>query len=97
MIGLPSRGSIKMNDRPTIPQIRGRAGTIEYSKNGRTAIVEWEMLVGTHPLLLYAESIKHWNDGSPVTDEERAAIIEDIRNEIRPKWGEIDVEDPRYR
>jgi hypothetical protein len=81
-----------MNDKPTIPQIHGRSGTIEYSKAGRTAKVFWEMLMGTRPLALYARDIKNWDDGSPVTDDERAAIVLDIRNEIQAKWGrEIDV------
>jgi hypothetical protein len=86
-----------MNETPTIPQLHGRAGLIKYSKSGRTTTVDWEMLVGASPLILFATRTKCWDDGSLVTEEERAAIVEDIRMEIRAKgWGEIEVDDPRY-
>ena len=85
-----------MTEKPVIPQLRGRAGLIEYSKAGRTTKVDWEMLVGERPLILFSRSIQQWSDGTPISDEERAAIINDIRDEIRPKLGEIEIDDPRY-
>jgi hypothetical protein len=86
-----------MTEKPVYPQLRGRAGLIEYSKAGRTTKVDWEMLVGERPLILFSTSIQQWNDGSTVSDEERAAIINDIRDELRPKFGEIEIDDPRYQ
>jgi hypothetical protein len=54
------------------------------------------MLAGDKPLILFSRSIRLWSDGSPVSDEERAAIVNDIREELRVKLGEIEIDDPRY-
>ena len=55
------------------------------------------MQVGERALILFSRSILQWSDGSAVSDEERAAIINDIRDELQPKLGEIDIDDQRYQ
>jgi len=43
-------------------------------------------------LVVYAGSIKTWSDGQAVTEMEKSAIIANIRNLLRPEFGEIEID-----
>lgn len=66
-------------------KITGRTGLI-YKENGKTLMVDSEMLVGEYDMVIYADSINKWeppNDNHQFTDEEKERIKSNIASELK--------------
>jgi hypothetical protein len=75
-------------------ELLGRAG-LRFRKGARRMIVDSEILAGPeHSMCVFRSSIERWDpphQDEPITEAQRARIIEDIRGVLRSK-GYADIE-----
>ncbi len=74
-------------------EVLGRTGLM-YREAGRELFVDSEVLTGDAGMLLYRESISHWDppqDHIAIDAEDRERIIGNIRSHFRKQGFEIDV------
>lgn len=74
-------------------EVLGRTG-LAYREAGRELFVDSEVLTGPTGMAVYRDSISRWkppHDAEIVTDEDRARILENIREAFRFQGFEIDI------
>jgi hypothetical protein len=75
-------------------ELLGRAG-LRYQHGPRTMTIDSEILAGSrHSMCVYRDSIVRWDsphDADPVTEADRARIIDDIRRFVLSR-GYPDIE-----
>ena len=77
-----------------VTEIRdGRSGKLRYQGEGKHAEVYYELSgVPEYELLVWTENLKAWSDGSPITPDEKQAIVAAFQawakqQGIRCQWG----------
>ena len=74
-------------------ELRGRADRLLYSQGGRSLTIDCELLLaGSASLVVYANSIRQWDDGTAISADEKRQIIENVCDDLRPRWGEIEID-----
>jgi hypothetical protein len=62
----------------------------------KTLQVGGEVLVGDEPgdpdYLIYARSVTHWQDGTPISDEERAEVLDRLIGEAAKRGWKFEIE-----
>lgn len=77
-------------------EVRGRGDLIVLHKGQRDLTIDSEVLLGDARLILYAGSIDSWNDGAQIAQPERDMIIAAVREILKEKWGDIEVDETPY-
>ena len=74
-------------------EVIGRTQLV-YTAFGRKINVGCEWLAGPSALLVYTDTLTHWEgaDGVEISNEERLEIIENIRKAFRSRGVEIEVQ-----
>jgi hypothetical protein len=75
-------------------KMRGRSGVI-YEEGVRCILIDAEMMIGTTDLVIYADSLQHWQppyDAEVITPDDKRRIISNITNELESKGLNIDWE-----
>lgn len=73
-------------------EVLGRTGLRYSDSSGRTVRVDSELLTGSAGLVVYSGSITEWqNPPGSITSEDRAMILEQIRQAFRFKGYEIEI------
>jgi hypothetical protein len=68
---------------------------LRYRRGDRSLFIDIEVLFGQPVLMFYRHSIKRWDDGELVEEDERSRIIDDIRRAFRSTGDEISVYPPQ--
>lgn len=72
-------------------KITGRAGLI-YQENGKAIEIDSEMLVGPeYDIVIYAKSIKEWNDGKSVSGDEKNRILQNLKDHFNKNKYKVDI------
>ncbi|MGB8933458.1 MAG: Imm74 family immunity protein [Anaeromyxobacteraceae bacterium] len=74
-------------------RVLGRAG-LEYREGKKRMQIDSEMLTGPAGLVVYAASIRAWDppfEDLPIDEEERGAIVDNVRRAFRFDGFEIEV------
>jgi len=66
---------------------------VVFEADGRTLNVWGEALLNHDPdFLIYARAITQWEDGSPISDEEKEEILDRVVREAAGRGWKFDVE-----
>jgi hypothetical protein len=80
MFSIPRTNVVESTDGYAV-EVLGRTG-IRYSENGKCISVDSEVLAGPSGMVIYTDSMNNWeppHSDSPLTDSDRARIIENIK------------------
>jgi immunity protein 74 of polymorphic toxin system len=94
MFSIPRVNVIESDSGFSVEVLPGRAGGLLYIDNGRSLVIDSELLVGPVGLGIWSSSIKEWDP--PHSTEQfdeatKARIIENIRAAFRFRGSEIQV------
>jgi len=70
-------------------------GTIDLLVKGRAVTIEGEAFLpghGSPDFIAYKNSLRSWADGEPLTDDEKDAVLEDLRGSAEERGLTIEVE-----
>jgi hypothetical protein len=94
LFSIPRVNVIESDSGFSVEVLPGRAGGVLYIENGRSLIIDSELLIGPVGLGIWSSSIRAWEPphSTELIDEAtKAKIIENIRAAFRFRGSEIQV------
>ncbi|HVU01154.1 MAG TPA: hypothetical protein VHE30_05355 [Polyangiaceae bacterium] len=71
-------------------EVLGQTGLL-YRERARSARIDSEVLSGPAGIVIYADSVKCWADGTAIDEQTARQIVENVRAAFRFRGLEIDV------
>jgi len=92
MFSIPRPNVIQSTDGFSV-EVLGRTG-LRYAENGKTLKIDSEVLAGPSGIVVYTDSINHWeepNHTEPFTGADRQRIIENVRAAFKFRGYDIEI------
>jgi hypothetical protein len=67
-------------------------GLVRAKVGGREISVGGEAMEGNPDFVIYAQYLKTWSDGTPLTEEERTEFLDDLLDEASRRGWKFEVE-----
>jgi hypothetical protein len=92
MFSIPRTNIIESTDGFSV-EVLGRTG-LRYSEVGKTLKIDSEVLAGPSGMIVYIDSINHWEEPhqvEPFSDADRQRIIENVKAAFKFQGYNIEI------
>lgn len=92
MFSIPRPNVIESTDGFSVEAL-GRTG-LRYSEAGKTLKIDSEVLAGPSGMVVYTDSINHWEEPhhvEPFSDADRQRVIENVKAAFRFRGYDIEI------
>lgn len=92
MFSIPRPNVIESTDGFSVEAL-GRTG-LRYSEAGKTLKIDSEVLAGPSGMVVYTDSINHWEDPhhiEPFNDTDRQRVIENVKAAFKFRGYDIEI------
>jgi hypothetical protein len=92
MFSIPRNNVIECTDGFSVEAL-GRTG-LRYTENGRTLRIDSEVLAGASGMVVYTDSINHWEEPhqlEPFSDADRQRVIDSVKAAFKFRGYDIEI------